>query len=280
MISARPASPNPGFTLIELMVVTAVLAVFLMMTSIVTRNAVDLHGATRTRLATERNAAAFMRQFEADLAQRVTRRESSVRYGKLAGNDNLTLVTQRRGYALHDTTPDRQASLVSYHIRQNMLWRAAGGYGFGKPSDRPAEETGTLALAEIPAIGPAEPADKAFQVIAPGIIRLEFSFLVRDADTGKHLVRATPPDHQDLIDVVVATIVTLDPDRTGMLDAAKLEKIAAAFPDAGDNELPLAKWSAIAARLPRDLPQLPATALQQVRVHQGIFTLPNSPPQP
>ena len=280
MRSGTPACHSPAFTLIELMVVIAVLGAFLMMTSIVTRNAVDLHGTTRTRLTAERNAAAFMRQFEADIAQRVTRREASVRYGKLAGNDNLTLVTQRRGYAMHETPSDRQASLVSYHIRENMLCRAADGYGFGKPLARPAGESGTLALYEIPATGPAEPADKVFQVIAPGIIRLEFSFVVRDADTAKHLIRATPPDHQDLIDAVVATIVTLDPDRTRMLDAAKLGKIAAAFPDAGDNELPLAKWSVIAARLTRDLPQLPASALQQVHVHQGIFTLPNSPPPP
>lgn len=278
MRSTRPACGNPGFTLIELMVVVSILAAFLMMTSIVTRDAVDLHGATRTRMVAERNAASFLRQLDADLAQRVTRREAVVRAGKQTGNDDLTLVTQRQGYTLHEVEADRRASLVSYRIQQHQLVRAAAGYGFGKPQQRPAEKNGTLALKEIPATGPDQPAANAYQVIAPGIIRLEFSFVTRE--DGKPLVRATPPADQQRIDAVVATIVTLDPDRRRMLDTAKLAQITAAFPDARDNELPAGKWTSIAANLTRELPQIPARALQQVRVYQGICRFPNTPPPP
>ena len=65
-----------------------------------------------------------------------------------------------------------------------------------------------------------------------------------------------------------------------MLDTAKLAQITAAFPDARDNELPAGKWTSIAANLTRELPQIPARALQQVRVYQGICRFPNNPPPP
>ncbi|MCX6868101.1 MAG: prepilin-type N-terminal cleavage/methylation domain-containing protein [Verrucomicrobia bacterium] len=285
----RPIPYHRGFTLIELLVVMTVLSMFLMMTTIVTRDALDLHSATRARLVSERNAAAFMRQFDSDIFQRVNRDDARVRFKKQQdGNDEIAFVTKRQGYVIHGTTAERRASLVSYRIKQNMLERAASGYGFGSTQDRPAEDQGTLALKEIPAEGPEDPAAKAFQVIAPAIIRLEFSFLVREENTStkqattnvKHVLRAKPPKDPEQIVAVIATIATLDPDRSRMLNDTKLGLIAKRFPDATDNELPSKKWAEIAANLTRQMPDMPRSALQQVRVHQGVFTLTSRIPLP
>ena len=274
----RPIPSERGFTLIELMVVMAVLSMFLVMTTIVTRNALDLHGATRARLVSERNAAAFMRQLDSDIFQRVNRREAPAKINKQDGNDVIALLTRRQGYAVHGATAERGVSLVSYRIKRNMLERAASGYGFGSTLERPAEDLGTLALKEIPTEGPADPAAKAFQVIAPAIIRLEFSFLVREDN--KHLLRAKPPTDPAQIVAVIATIATLDPDRSRMLSDTKLGSLSKRFPDALDNELPIKKWTDIAANLTRQMPNMPHSALQQVRVYQGVFTLPNTNPPP
>ena len=278
-----------GFTLIELLVVMTVLSMFLMMTTIVTRDALDMHAATRARLVSERNAAAFMRQFDSDIFQRVNRDDTPVRFKQEEGNDEIALVTKRQGYAIRGSTSERRASLVSYRIKQNMMERAASGYGFGSSQDRPAEDLGTLALKEIPAEGPKDPDAKAFQVIAPAIIRLEFSFIVREENVRegntstraiKHVLRAKPPEDTNQIVAVIATIATLDPDRSGMLNETKLGVIAKRFPDAVDNELPLNKWAEIAANLTRQMPDMPRPALQQVRVHQGVFTLTSRIPLP
>ena len=278
-MKSLPSKPrDPGFTLIELLVVMTVLSMFLMMTTMVTRDAVDMHGATRARLVSERNAAAFMRQFDSDVFQRVNRDESPVKIDKQSGNDEITLVTQRQGYAIHGSTAERRASLVNYRIKQHMMERAASGYTFGSTQDRPNEDKGTLALKEIPAVGPDDPDAKAFQVIAPAIIRLEFSFLVREEK--KQVLRAKPPTDLDQIIAVIATIATLDPDRSRMLNDTKLDLISKRFPDAIDNELPIKKWTDIVANLTRQMPDMPRSALQQVRVYQGIFTLPNRNPLP
>ncbi len=278
MRSSDPERGTAGFTLLELIVVMAVLTVFLMITAVVSRDAIDLHGATKARLHAERDAAMFMRQFETDIAQRVARLEARANIVKQLGNDRISLVTQRQGYALHDIAADRRVSLVSYRIKDNLLERAASGYGYGSAPARPAEKAGTLALAKIPVDGPLEPDDPAFQVIATGVIRFELSFLVREA--GKWLQRAAPPLDQQQIQQIIVTVAVLDPDRSRMLDAGQIKLIAAEFPDAGDDVLPFAKWSEIAAALTRRLPKIPHTALQQVRVYQAVCTLANGNPPP
>jgi prepilin-type N-terminal cleavage/methylation domain-containing protein len=272
MISHRSEIGNRGFTLIELLVVVAIVSVFLVMTAVVSSEAIDLNSATRARVVSERNAAAFMRQFEADISQRIERDEARMRIEKREGNDDITMLSQRQGFALQSSTADRRVSLVGYRIRGNRLERAAGGYGFGSTQERPAAQSGTLSLKGIGADGPDEPADNAFQVICPAVIRLELSFLVRDGKD--RVLRADAPQDQDRIEAVIATLVSLDPDRSRMLDESQLESIADEFPDAVNHETPVGKWAEIADTLTAKIPRIPKTVLQKVRVHQGMFTLP------
>lgn len=273
-----PSPDARGFTLLELLVVMVVMSMFLLLTTTVSRDALNLHGSTKTRLATDRHAAAFQRQFEADVSQRVNRADAPVRIEKQQGNDGISFVTQRQGYAIRGTTAERRVSLVSYRIAGNVLERAASGYGFGKAPDRPDEKVGRLALKEIPDIGPELPDAAAFQAIAPGVIRLEFSFLVREAD--RTVVRGRRPSDGRQIIAVVATFAVLDPDRRGMLDASQIGLIAAQFPDAFDNILPMRSWEQIATELGTKMPGFPPAPLQHVRVYQGIFTFPNLNPVP
>lgn len=258
-----------GFTLLELMVVTGLLGTFLVMTAMVSRDTLELNGSTRSRMAAERNAAAFLRQFGADISQRVSRREAGARIEKRSGNDSVSLLTLRQGVALNSTAADRRASLVSYRVENNRLERAAGGYGFGAADQRPANPSGTLSLKEIPSDGPDRPSTSSYQVIAPGVLRLELSFLV--LENGVRVIRAAAPDDQSSIEAVIATVVTLDPERSRVLGDSQLISIAGAFPDAVDLELPFNRWTEIAEKLPNDLPGIRRTALQQVRIYQGLF---------
>lgn len=272
MIPQPFAEGNRGFTLIELLVVLAIVSVFLLMTAVVSSDAIDLNHMTKARVVSERNAAAFMHQFEADLTQRILRDEARIRIGKREGNDDIAMLASRQGFALQSATAERRASLVGYRIRANRLERAAGGYGFGKPLERPAAKSGTLSLKEISTNGPEEPADQTFQVICPAIIRLELSFVVRDGKV--RALRADAPHDQDRIEAVIATLVSLDPDRSRMLGDRQFESIVGAFPDAMNDRTPAGEWAEIADRLTGELPQLPKGVLQKVRVHQGMFTFP------
>ena len=278
MKTVRRSAWVAGFTLLELLVVMVVMSMFLLLTTTVSRDALSLHGSTKARLTTDRHAAAFLRQFEADVSQRVNRADAPVRIEKQQGNDGISFVTLRQGYAIRGSTAERRVSLVSYRIAGNMLERAASGYGFGKAPDRPDEKVGRLALKEVPETGPEPPDPAAFQAIAPGVIRLEFSFLVREGDRTVVLGRR-PSDGRQII-AVVATLAVLDPDRRGMLDDSQIGLIAAQFPDAFDNILPMPSWEQIATDLGYRMPGFPPAPLQHVRVYQGIFTFPNLNPAP
>jgi prepilin-type N-terminal cleavage/methylation domain-containing protein len=273
MNSTRPHPVPAAFTLVELLVVMAILTLVMTLTTALCGHAINLRDAAKARVVAERSAAGFMRQFESDLTQRVIRREAPVRFEKLPGNDAAALVTLRPGYALRSTAADRGVALVAYRVREHQaLERAACGYGFGSITARPDEGAGTLALAAVPVDGPPLPEERAYQVIAPGLIRLEWSFLVRDG--GTRVVRAAPPGNQDLIDAVVVTMVTLDPDRARMLGESEFRTLANAFRDARDGELPGAEWQETANNLVRELPRFPKPPLQHLRVKQGMFPLP------
>lgn len=278
MTTRRTVRSRPGFILIELLVVVALLSVVMVLTAVISGRAIDLHSATKARIVAGRNAAAFLRQFEADLSQRIIRSEARIHFDKNIGNDEITLLTQRPGYAIRTENADRRAALVSYRVRGQELERTASGYGFGRAGARPDEVAGILALARVPVAGPPPPDERAYQVIVPGFIRLEFSFLVREEET--RVVRADPPQDQDRIEAVVATVVTLDPDRSRMLDESQFKRIAAAFPEASDNGLPGERWTAITNHLSRTVTNVPKSALHQVRVYEGVFPMPqrNSPP--
>lgn len=258
-----------AFTLIELMVVMAILGVFLIMTAIVSRGAIDINSRTKSRIASERAAAAFLQQFRLDLETRPDRREAQPRIDKHEGNDDFTLLTQRQGYALHSGVANRFTALTGYRIRDHQLERATSGYGFGAGAERPAESSGTLSLSNFADDGAARLPDSAFHRMVPDILRIEFSFVVGDGE--KSIIKAAPPADTADLRAVVATIVTLDSDRRRELDDAKLKSIAGEFSDAVDNELPMDAWSQTAAHLSDKLPSLPKSALGQVRVHQGVF---------
>lgn len=260
---------KPAFTLIELMVVMTILGIFLIMTAIVSRGAIDINSQIKSRVASERAAATFLQQFRFDLETRPDRREAVPRIDKREGNDDFALLTQRQGYALHAGTANRLTSLTGYRVRDHHLERATSGYGFGTGTERPADSSGTLSLLNFAADGAARLPDSAFHVVVPDILRLEFSFIVKDGE--ESVLRAEPPKNTADLRAVVATIVTLDADRRRRLDDAKIKSIAGEFHDAVDNELPLDAWSQAADHLFNKLPSLPKSVLAEVRVQQCVF---------
>lgn len=273
MIVSRSMKLKNGFTMVELLVALGILAIFLGMTATVTSNAVDLRKTTTARAASERNAAAVIRQFASDIAQRVKRREAPVSIGKNSGNDEMTFLTGRLGYAVRAESANRRVSLVSYRVKKEGMERAAVGYDFGETAEAPNEDAGTLSLKQLLSTGVTLPADNTYQLIAAGVLRFELSFIIRQGK--QRLVRANAPTGDDVIEAIVVSLVTLDPDLGRMLNSSQRETLTSQFDDAVDNVLPADEWNKKAEQLLRDLPSLPRPALQQVRVHQSTITFPN-----
>ncbi len=275
-----PISKPPcrrGFTLVELIVAMAIFTVILLLTAQVSNSALTITRRTEARLAAQREASVAAQQLRTDFAQRIQRLDTPVRFEKKIGSDSLVLLTQRLGYS-DDITPDRAVSIIEYRIETgatqqaaNGLLRASSGIGFGDGGEltaRPALDEGTLALASLPVEGPEELDARHFQMLAPGVIRLELSFLINDQAMP---IRMQAPDDQELIDGVIATICILEPDHRGGLRDDQLTRIAEQFDDAADGKLPVEDWLQTLDDLPTLLQGFRKDILRHVRVKQILI---------
>ena len=272
---SKPPCRRRGFTLIELIVAMAIFMIIVLLTARVYHSALNTTRYTSAHLAAQREASVAAQQLRTDFAQRVRRLDTPVRFEKKAGSDSLVLLTKRLGYPDRIATPDRAVSITEYRIETsapeeagNGLLRASSGIGFGDLTARPSLDAGTLALAALPEEGPEELNAHHFQMLAPGVIRLELSFLINDKAMP---IRMEAPDDQGLIDGVIATVCILDPDHRGALTDDQLTRIAEQFDDAADGKLPVEDWLQTADDLSTLLPGFPKTTLRHARVKQILI---------
>lgn len=263
-----------GFTLMELLVVMALVSVLLVLTTTFGNRALGLIGQVGSRSASDRIAELVFEQFSRDLGQRVVRRETTIRIHKEAdgGDDELVLVTRRFGLSERAAVADRRVSTVHYRVAEHVLFQGAEGFGFGSTSAPPLPADGMLDLHGLPEEGPEGLAERSMYPLADGVIRMEFSFITLGAD-GTPEIKAAPPQAPELPSAMVVTLAVLDPERTRMIGREERERIAAEFPDAGDGVLPGGRWLEVARGLAGragDL-RVPAVALGQVRVYQRRF---------
>lgn len=265
-----------GFTLVELIVAMAIFTVILLVTAQVSDSALTITRSTEARLAAQREASVAAQQLRTDFAQRIQRLDTPVRFEKKIGSDSLVLLTKRLGYSDGLGTPDRAVSIIEYRIETgatqqaaNGLLRASRGIGYGDDlTARPALDKGTLALATLPEEGPEKLDARHFQMLAPGVIRLELSFLINDKAMP---IRMGAPEDQELIDGVIATVCILEPDHRGGLRDGQLTRIAEQFGDAADGKLPVEDWLQTLDDLPTLLQGFPKAILRHVRVKQILI---------
>jgi prepilin-type N-terminal cleavage/methylation domain-containing protein len=272
---SKPPCRRRGFTLAELIVAIAIFTIILLLTAQVSDSALTVTRNTAARLAAQREASVAAQQLRTDFAQRIRRLDTPVRFEKKAGSDSLVLLTKRLGYSDRIATPDRAVSITEYRIETsapeeagNGLLRASSGIGFGDLTARPSLDVGTLSLATLPEEGPEELDAGHFQMLAPGVIRLELSFLINDQAMP---IRMEAPDNQGLINGVIATICILDPDHRGALRDDQLTRIAEQFDDAADGELPVEDWLQTLNDLPTLLQGFPKSTLRHARVKQILI---------
>jgi prepilin-type N-terminal cleavage/methylation domain-containing protein len=270
--TGRAAAATRGFTLIEMMVVLALLGVVLMITVNISNGSLDAIRRTQSQVVMDRIAATTLDSIALDLQQRIVRREATVRVDKHAGNDEMVLLTIRSGYPMVAANPDRRVSKVHYQVKGNRLLHASSGYEFGGPTSEPREEAGRLQLHGVPLDGPTPLPDAWFETLVSGVIRLELSAL---ATSGQQTTLADPPLGLRNTEAVVATVVVMDPARTRMLTDEQRARIAREFPDARDGALPFDEWAAIESRLTQRIPasEIPHVALRHLRVYQRVIPL-------
>jgi len=273
-IQYPPVRAARGFTLVELLLTMTLFSIIMLIATVILRNSLDILSFTSSRVASDRIAAGSLEQIALDIHQRVERREPTMRVVKNNGNDELVILTGRRGYPELSETAERQVSTVHYRVENNKLRQAASGYRYGEIDIEPGEagNEGSLKLFDLPAMSPEDLPEDWFIEFMPGVLRLEFSFM----NSGENsTISADPPANLSETTAIIINVVVLDPRRSRALSDSQLELIAAQFEDASNNTLLHEVWSETALDLVTTMPtgSVPLDSLRHVRAYQHIVPL-------
>ena len=257
------APTTAGFTLVELLVAMAILAVILVGTVQITGIAQNSVRWAEKKIASDSGARQLTALLERDLREMIRRPDAPFAFQLQPGNDALGFLATRAGYARGDASADRSASLVRYDTDSaGRFTRACLGFGFEGDDTVPLDPA--AALPDIP--------DDNRQIVSDTVFRVEFEFLV---DDGNSIVRQQKaPATLDLLRGIVTTVAVLDPQSRSILTAGDIPKLAALFDDARDAETPATTWTAtVLAHTARGIPGIPADVFRGVRVYEQTLLL-------
>ena len=119
------------------------------------------------------------------------------------------------------------------------------------------------------------PVDSDCDVIAQGVFRLEFCYLLKTAPSSSstsQLSNTADSDYSNVSAIVVA-IAVMDDNGRNLLTAAQFQQLSLALLDSVDGQYPISAWST-ALNTPGFASELPQQAVQGIQIYQRIFNVP------
>ena len=281
----RRLDARRAFTLVELLAALAVFAlvsVLLLQIVLFTERALS---ADTGRLDAAAQARQFFDRLGADLAARPRRADlGGIWFQKNddpndgAGiNDAIQFYSQTAGY-----NATRQISLVSYRVGNApagsgqlsgavCLERAAEGTVW--TGSQPQVLFLPLSAPTVTSTPTPTPAESNYDVLASGIFRLEFCFLLNTGSFSNtnSTSMSTTTNYSSVTGLVVAVAV-LDTRSRRLLSDAQLATLSGLLKDCPSGYAPMPSWNA-ALNDSAFAPGLPRTVLQNLRCDQRVFCL-------
>lgn len=304
----RPSPPYHGFTLIEILVTTALVAILCLILVQTTGALTRATGLSNQGIEASNQARAAFDLLGMDLAGAVIRPDADFLLDSRAstGEDQLRFLANVASAdpAGQGGFSNRQISLVAYRIGpnpfktdENCLLRAARAVSWSDSGLMGVDPATDLPISLQSSGYPITINADDFDVVAPGVLRLVTGYQLYPDDQPATLADGTqipnargqvvysPPlrsatapgsayvDTRRIAALVVG-LVTIDPARLKLTNAAQREALAGAFtatPAAG--EMPVARWMRDTAKLSTLPESAPLPVRQSVRVFQRSFPL-------
>jgi prepilin-type N-terminal cleavage/methylation domain-containing protein len=278
-----------GFTLVEILVATSVLALMGVMMAVLTDSASQSISTSGKHLAADDQARQVFDRMQVDFTRMLKRNDIYFSFSNQAGNDQATFYSETRGVFTTGigTSSQSNLSLVSYQFNSlNQLTRAGQGYQW---SD--------IAFSPTPATVPV-PSTSA-HILSNSVFRMDIAFIQRTSNT-TFQITSIPTNGSfssgssvfpNLTAIIVA-IGVLDPNSQKLVSS--YSNLVAALPEYTSSQtLDLTTAPAIPSSgstspidpilstWRKDISNssfattagIPATAAQQVRIYQRIFYL-------
>lgn len=282
-----------AFTLIEVLVATAVLALLVLLIASILQSGSTIISGSRKHLGADAEAREVFGQFGMDLARMPRRADLDVLLS--SSNNALFFYSEAPGFqSTSDTRQFNKLSLVGYRVNADaQLERLGKGLTWDSPpfltypSQPPTTNSAPLAASTIPGVwgttvgsAPAhgDGTDPNYHLFAKGVFRMFYCFQKKDGSTALALSFDPSLGKLSEASTLILTLAVLDDEsRKAVSDISKL---AAALPtptqtDLTDGKLPAEIWQeavdknsqfAAAAGIP------PATAAR-VRIYQRSFPI-------
>lgn len=291
--ASPPAAGITGFTLIEVLVATAVLALLVLLIASILQSGSIVISGSRKHLGADAEAREVFSQFGMDLARKPRRADLDVLLS--ASNSALFFYSEAPGFQSgSDTRQFNKLSLVGYRVNEDaQLERLGKGLTWDSPPfltysvQPPTTNSVPLAASTIPGVwgqtvgsAPvyADGTDANYHLLAKGVFRLFYCFRKPD---GSLILEPTPdPTRGKFADTstLILTLAVLDEEsRRPLSDTSKL---ATALPaptqsDLTAGRLPAEIWQAAVnnnAQFAADA-GIPAATAARVRIYQRSFPL-------
>lgn len=252
----RPA--RRGFTILEILVATAVFALLLLLVITVANSAVSASTLAKKRNAADSAARQALDRLSADLSRLILRKDLPQRIEKRPGNDAVTFYAQVAAYE-----GDRNVSQVAYGIVGDQFKRGTRG------SYRDAQNGATLQFnsTALPAIE-----DLNSDAVGSGVFRYELSFLLADGTITNSVNTLTSDDPRQKVSAVIAAIAVLDPATRNMFPGS-MSSLAALLADSKNGEDISASWNDALSTATGSGGEIPAHVRSAIRVYQRYFYL-------
>jgi prepilin-type N-terminal cleavage/methylation domain-containing protein len=280
---------NHGFTLVELMVTTAILALLILFVTSLFNSAATITTLGNKRMDADAQARQLLDRMAIDFAQMVKRDDvdffakgtvapKSVG-GTMSGNDRIAFYSAVPGY-YPSTGSQSPVSLVGYRINAvagttalNKMERLGIGLVWnGVSTDTPVVFLPLTISGNWPAATNSTTSDPAhYELIGPQVFRFEYGYLRTD---GTRTI--APPASTSGIAAIIVDIAMIDPKSKVLLTDAQITTLAGQLDDYTAGMAPgqlLSQWQ---SKLDANPNGLPRPALSAIRLYERQFYL--SPP--
>jgi len=264
-----------AFTLVELMVTMAVLALLVLFVSSLVNSAATITTLGNKRMDDDSQARQLLDRMAIDFTQMVKRSDvdyylKSSANPQTGGNDQIAFYSGVGGYYPTTSTSTQQSpiSLVAYRINsQNKLERMGKGLVWnGSTADIPVVFLPLTIAATWPAATNAT-TDADYEEIGPQVFRFEYYYLLTNGN-----LSVTPASGIQDVAAVVVDIAMIDPKSKVLLTDLQITALAGQLNDYSAGMVPgqlLAKWQ---STLDSNT-SLPRPAISAIRLHERYFYL-------
>jgi len=261
---------SKGFSLLEVLVATAVLALVAVAVAAIASGTAQITSLSQKRMAADATARQALDRIGTDFSSAILRGDLKREINDSLGNDEIAFYARTDGYV-----GNRGISEVHYRINdEDQLERGVQGFAWNEEGQVPSLRFNAPAVGEASTIS-----DEDFEIISSDVFRFEVAFLMGDGSIWTNvpgLSAGADSDPAHNVAAVIVAIAALNQNARDLLSGG-ITELQNEFPDAINSSTPggediLSLWVPVVENI-RSNEDVPRPVREGLRIYQRYFYL-------